>query len=204
MYAFTYTLQALSLWLHQNNTQSWRVCASSAAVQLARRSRLMYLSSAFSWGTLAFVWWPRARLLALRASCWGSAQASSAISFSSCKMQHFLSSLITANFAPSGGAFWSFAMSLTSPHGNSIVLASQEAITSLTALSNSDDNLGPEEHPATEYRYSDEIDRLQIWMNEHSVRSGRLDYKLREASHLHDRVLSLLTELTCKTRNSMM
>ena len=42
---------------------------------------------------------------------------------------------------------------------------------------------------------NDEIERLQIWSQEHGVSTGRLDYVLREASPLRNRVVSLLRQL---------
>jgi hypothetical protein len=94
-------------------------------------------------------------------------------------------------------------MSLIPPQGNSIVNASQEAVTALSALSDNDHNpLGSRHHQTTAYKPSDERERLEIWICEHEVRFGKLDYKLREASHLRDRVLSLLAELTSTTHGS--
>lgn len=48
----------------------------------------------------------------------------------------------------------------------------------------------------TAHKHSDEVERLEIWISEHQVRSGKLDHKLREASHLRNRVLSLLAALS--------
>lgn len=48
-------------------------------------------------------------------------------------------------------------------------------------------------------RYTDEIERLQIWAYEHDVESGTLDHRLRDASALRKRVLSLLAQLSGTT-----
>lgn len=88
-------------------------------------------------------------------------------------------------------------MSLVPTQGSSISQALQGAIAALSALSDNDHDDPPSEHgKGTVYKHSDELERLEIWAGEHEVRTGRLDHKLREASHLRGRVMSLLTELT--------
>lgn len=42
---------------------------------------------------------------------------------------------------------------------------------------------------------NNETERLQIWSQEHSVSTGKLDHMLREATHLRNRVLSMLRKL---------
>jgi hypothetical protein len=56
-----------------------------------------------------------------------------------------------------------------------------------------------EESSTTARRFSDEKERLEIWALEHDVESGSLDYKLRDASVLRKRVLSLLGQLSGTT-----
>ena len=91
-------------------------------------------------------------------------------------------------------------MRLTSPQVNNIELASGKALENLTALSNSASNqfLEGEDQRDSEValKYRNEIERLSIWFDEHGIRAGKLDHKLREASQLRDRVLSLLAELS--------
>lgn len=72
----------------------------------------------------------------------------------------------------------------------SIAVAAQRAVAALLALPDGDD------YGAAAQEYIDESGRLGIWIAEHEARSGKLDHKLREASHLRDRVLSLLTKLS--------
>ena len=78
-----------------------------------------------------------------------------------------------------------------------ISLLLRKAVATISALSEAE-HQKPEglNSKATTYTYDDEIQRLEIWTSEHGVHHGRLDYKLREASLLRDRVLSLLTELS--------
>lgn len=88
-------------------------------------------------------------------------------------------------------------MSIIPLQENSIVHASGEAITALIDKAESvHESQEGEHHRKTGYTYRNEKERLEIWMNEHEVRFGRLDYKLREASHLRDRILTLLRELS--------
>ena len=48
-------------------------------------------------------------------------------------------------------------------------------------------------------RFDDELGRFKIWcgnVGAHRLGKGSLDYKLREASHIHDQVIELLTGMT--------
>lgn len=91
-------------------------------------------------------------------------------------------------------------MLLIPPQPDSIAHASQEAIRTLTALSEAVQSpSGGEEVGTSAQKHSDEIERLEIWIREHDIHSGKLDHKLREASHLRDRVLSLLAKLSGMT-----
>ncbi|SMR53456.1 unnamed protein product [Zymoseptoria tritici ST99CH_3D1] len=45
------------------------------------------------------------------------------------------------------------------------------------------------------HKYSDEEERLLIWLQEHDVASGGLDHRLAESSELRGRVLDLLAQL---------
>jgi hypothetical protein len=51
------------------------------------------------------------------------------------------------------------------------------------------------EVPSAATRYSNEIERLRIWALEQDVQLGGLDHRLRDASGLRNRVLSLLGQL---------
>lgn len=87
-------------------------------------------------------------------------------------------------------------MSLIPPGSVSIVHAAQDAIDSLTTLSEIFRRpSGGQEHERASSKPGDEIERLEVWIREHHVRSGELDHSLREASQLRDRVLSLLARL---------
>ena len=81
---------------------------------------------------------------------------------------------------------------------NSILQAYTEAITTLTdfVATSSSVQGGQERSPA--YTFTDVLDRLQIWASDTEAVSGRLDYKLRDAPDLRDRVLSLLRDLAGK------
>jgi hypothetical protein len=88
-------------------------------------------------------------------------------------------------------------MSLAPTQGSSISQASQKALAALSALSDKEHGKPPDEQQgAILLQNNEEIERLGIWISEHDVSTGRLDHKLREASHLRGRVLSLLTELS--------
>lgn len=88
-------------------------------------------------------------------------------------------------------------MSFIPAGGSSIRQASDEALKALLSLSQSDEGpAGDAQSNEKAYTYSDEIDRLEIWIHEQDVRSGKLDHQLREASHLRDRVLELLAEVS--------
>jgi hypothetical protein len=88
-------------------------------------------------------------------------------------------------------------MSLAPPDGKSILHASQKAHDNLSALSKACEAPGEtQDRTATARKQHDELERLDIWITEHDVSSGELDHRLREASHLRDRVLSLLEELS--------
>jgi hypothetical protein len=91
-------------------------------------------------------------------------------------------------------------MSLAPLQPESILRASRQAVIALSALSqgkSSPTAQGDEDKPGTtDPRYGEEIERLQIWMGEHEVESGKLDHRLREAPRLRERVLSLLEELS--------
>jgi len=88
-------------------------------------------------------------------------------------------------------------MLLTPPETDSIADASQAAVDALTALSKSAQNsLKGDDDAGPRLGYCEEIERLSLWIDDHGIRSGTLDHKLREASHLRNRVLSLLAELS--------
>ena len=90
-------------------------------------------------------------------------------------------------------------MTIISPEESSILRASQRAIEALSDLLDIDASpLEDDEHQTAIYKLNNEKERLEIWIGEHGVLEGRLDHKLREASPLRDRVLSLLKELSCK------
>lgn len=77
----------------------------------------------------------------------------------------------------------------------SIFHASDDAIVALMALSRADE--GAEDgNIDREGAYNFEIERLKIWITQHDARTGRLDYKLREASGLREQVLRLLNKLS--------
>lgn len=93
-------------------------------------------------------------------------------------------------------------MSVIPLEKNSIVHASEDALAALSAFSNAGSNPSDvEQDGSTDYTFTDEIRRLQIWMLEHQVASGKLDHKLREASQLRDQVLSLLLDLSSKAHS---
>jgi hypothetical protein len=84
----------------------------------------------------------------------------------------------------------------------SIAHASKDAQQRLLTLSDgAKSHTEGEESSGVARRYSDEKERLEIWAREHDVESGRLDYKLRDASVLRKRVLSLLGQL-CGTTDT--
>ena len=88
-------------------------------------------------------------------------------------------------------------MTLATTHPKSIQDAAQETLAALSALDTSAANSASDtagQRPA--HRRSDEVERLEIWIGEHGVRSGRLDHRLREASNLRGQVLFLLEKLT--------
>jgi hypothetical protein len=88
-------------------------------------------------------------------------------------------------------------MPLIPPQPHSIVQATADALSKLSTLSKeAQSHAESEDLKIVTTRYSDEIDRLEIWASEHDVRSGSLDYKLRDASILRKRVLSLLAQLS--------
>lgn len=90
-------------------------------------------------------------------------------------------------------------MSFVPPQEQSIATAFRQAVADLLALRDEDDDALEAEDPWTStYKLSDEIARLRIWAREHEAESGRLDYKLREASPLRDRVLNLLGNVSGK------
>lgn len=81
--------------------------------------------------------------------------------------------------------------------------ALQDAIATLSALSgvgNSPSDSDQDE--SNGLTFAEEIQRLHIWCDEHEVEQGKLDHKLREASHLREQVLSLLSELSSKNYGS--
>lgn len=87
-------------------------------------------------------------------------------------------------------------MSLAPSGGKSISQASQKAHDSLAELSKGyEATEEPQDRAATARKHNDELERLDIWIAEHEVSKGELDHKLREASHLRGRVISLLQEL---------
>jgi hypothetical protein len=93
-------------------------------------------------------------------------------------------------------------MSVIPLEKNSIVHASEDALTALSALSKAGSSPSEvEQGGSTDYTFTDEIQRLQLWMLEHQVATGKLDHKLREASQLRDQVLSLLLELSSKAHS---
>jgi hypothetical protein len=80
-----------------------------------------------------------------------------------------------------------------------IAQATQKAIDFLAAKASDNDSKPSGQNPITDgHDFSNEIDRLNIWEAEHDVRSGELDDKLRNASDLRGRVLSLLEQLAGK------
>ena len=88
-------------------------------------------------------------------------------------------------------------MSLAPTQGSSISQVSQKAVEALSALSDREYGGPSDEHRrGTIIKNRDEVERLGIWISEHDVSTGRLDHKLREASNLRVRVLSLLGELS--------
>lgn len=83
----------------------------------------------------------------------------------------------------------------------SIAHATEDSLLKLSVLSEeAQSHAGGEElKEAATRRYSDEKERLEIWAYEHDVKSGNLDHKLRDASILRKRVLSLLAQLSGTT-----
>jgi len=79
----------------------------------------------------------------------------------------------------------------------SISELSRRALTNLSALSEEDSHkIEGRSDQVLVYNYSNEIQRLDIWIGEHGVSDGRLDSKLREASQLRNGILELLTALS--------
>ena len=107
--------------------------------------------------------------------------------------------------AYSGSSSIRLDMIIVPPHPHSIAHATANALSKLSALSvdfQSHAESEPCESSAPVRRYSDEIDRLEIWAHEHEVHHGGLDYRLRENSILRKRVLSLLAQLSGTTEQS--
>lgn len=86
-------------------------------------------------------------------------------------------------------------MSFVSSHGD----IAETLVKASSALSNFASNLrqglGEDCEAAALRSCNNEIERLEIWSQEHNVGTGRLDHMLREASPIRNRVLSLLREL---------
>lgn len=90
-------------------------------------------------------------------------------------------------------------MFIVPPQNECIVKASRDAIAVFSALSNTESGSSDvEQEGLTGHTFANEIQRLKIWIGEHQVASGMLDYKLREAPRLRDQVLSLLLQLSSK------
>lgn len=88
-------------------------------------------------------------------------------------------------------------MPLVPLHRHSIAHATEDALSRLsTTLEEAQSYTTDEELSLALRRYSDEIERLEIWAHEHDVKSGGLDHRLRDASVLRNRVLSLLAQLS--------
>lgn len=82
----------------------------------------------------------------------------------------------------------------------SIAQATQDALARLAALSeDSSAHAEGEELETATRRYSDEIERLEIWAHEQHAKSGGLDHRLRGASLMRTKVLSLLAQLSGRT-----
>jgi hypothetical protein len=83
---------------------------------------------------------------------------------------------------------------------HSIAHATKDVRQRLLALSDeAKSHTEGEESSAIARRFTDEKERLEIWALEHDVELGSLDYKLRDASVLRERVLSLLGQLSGTT-----
>lgn len=83
---------------------------------------------------------------------------------------------------------------------HSIAQATEDALAKLSALSeDTQAHAGGEKPEITTRKYSDEIERLEIWAHEQHAKSGDLDHRLRDASVLRNRVLSLLAQLSGPT-----
>lgn len=88
-------------------------------------------------------------------------------------------------------------MSVVPWEEDSILLAAQHALATLSASSETREAVhDSDQEDSSVHSFTDVIQRLQIWMGDHEVNAGRLDYKLREASHLRERVLEALFTLS--------
>lgn len=94
-----------------------------------------------------------------------------------------------------GGGSRGTKMSFVTSQGD-IADTYQKAASTITALAaNYERSDGGESQQPLQYRYADELRRLEIWNGEHNVDEGKLDHKLREASLFRDRILELLSSL---------
>lgn len=95
---------------------------------------------------------------------------------------------------------YSNSMPLNPFRGESIAEAAQQAIESLAALSdNFEGSEKDRDRKGATSKCEDESARLKQWVGQHDVRSGALDHRLREASHLRERVHGLLKDLSSRS-----
>lgn len=77
-----------------------------------------------------------------------------------------------------------------------------QAFESLTTMLSSQDTIpstqGPSGRQVTTLRFEDELDRFKVWaanIGAHHRGQRSLDYRLRDASHIRQRVLQFLSKL---------
>jgi hypothetical protein len=87
-------------------------------------------------------------------------------------------------------------MSYVPPHGDSIAGAAQEALVAIQNVAIPNESTpGAIEVGKVTSKQNSEKERLERWMSEQNVASGKLDHRLRDSSQLRDRVLSLLAKI---------